>query len=370
MLVRDFVLSATLLKRTRLLPLLLLAAVPSFVICTTSAWAQGEPVTSAQVAAIVQRLSGTHQDDDTVQAALATGETLFKTRRYDEAVAIFHSVLARRPKDARALYGAALALFNLRRPVEAEPLAKAAADLLMIEVSAHKVGLPPVQRSRAADALVLQAVIQAVRGNDSAALKSSELAVRTSPEHFDAQFTYGRALFSVGDTAQAARVFRRAVTLKPSDTQALFFLGTTLEKIGDVEGALKTYRQIIANTPQAAAGHLGIGTLLVRRTGAEGEEGVKELERALAIDGNLYEARVALGRALLARGRLTEAVDHLVRAAELVPGNPEPHYQLSLAYRRLGLTDKAEQETAAVRRIHEARRGGTNNQSKSQAAPK
>ena len=103
--------------------------------------------------------------------------------------------------------------------------------------------------------------------------------------------------------------------------------------------------------------------MLVRRVGPEGEEGVRELERALAIDGNLYEGRVALGRALLARGRLAESVEHLVRAAELVPDNPEPHYQLSLAYRRLGLTDKAEQETTAVRRIHEARRG-TNIQSK------
>jgi hypothetical protein len=61
-------------------------------------------------------------------------------------------------------------------------------------------------------------------------------------------------------------------------------------------------------------------------------------------------------------------VEHLVRAVELVPGNPEPHYQLSLAYRRLGLTEKAEQEAAAVRRIHEARRG-TNIQSKSERAP-
>jgi len=367
--VREFVISATLLKPTRLLPLLLLAAAPSFVICATSALSQSEPVTSAQVATLVRRLNGEHLDDETVQAALATGETLLKTRRYDEAVAIFNPVVARRPKDDRALYGVALALFSLRRPTEAEPLAKAAAYLLMLEVSARKVDLPPVQRSRAADALVLQAVIQAVRGDDSAALKSSELAVKTSPEHFDAQFTYGRALFSVGDTAQAAKVFRRAVTLKPSDTQALFFLGTTLEKIGDVEGALKTYRQIIANSPQAAEGHLGIGTLLVRRRGPDGAEGVRELERALAIDGNLYEARVALGRALLARGRLAESVEHLVRAAELAPGNPEPHYQLSLAYRRLGLTEKAEQETAAVRRIHEARRD-TKIQSKSQTAPK
>ena len=360
--------SATPLKSTRLSPLLLLAVVPIFALCANSNWAQGEAVTSAEVTAIVERLRGANPNDAAVQAALATGEALLKAKRYSEAADVFSSVLAGRPNEPMALYGAALALFNLRRPAEAEALAKAAADHLVREASARKVGVTPVQRIRAADALVLQAVIQAVRGNDSAALKSSELAVKISPDHFDAQFTYGRALFSVGDTAQAARHFRRAATLKPSDTQALFFLGTALEQTGNVEDAIKTYRQIIVNSPHVAEGHLGVGTLLVRRAGSEGEEGVKELERALAIDGNLYEARVALGKAFMKRGRLTESVEHLVRAAELMPGNPEPHYQLSLAYRRLGLTDKAEQETAAVRRIHEARRS-TNNQSKSERAP-
>ena len=48
---------------------------------------------------------------------------------------------------------------------------------------------------------------------------------------------------------------------------------------------------------------------------------------------------------------------YLRRAAELAPGNPEPHYQLALAYRRLGLKDKASEETAIVKRIHESRRG-------------
>ena len=81
--------------------------------------------------AIVERLRGANPDDATVQTALATGETLLKAKRYSEAADIFSSVLARRPNDSVALYGAALALFNLRRAAEAEPLAKAAADHLL-----------------------------------------------------------------------------------------------------------------------------------------------------------------------------------------------------------------------------------------------
>ncbi len=367
MLVGEVVIRATLLKPTGLLPLLLPAAALIFVIVANSAGAQ-DSITSSEVAKIVGLLRSSNVDGPTLQAALATGETLLKLKRYGEAAEVFRSALVKQPNDSKALYGAALALFNLRDTSEAELLARAAANNLLGDISTQKVGVTNAQRIRAADAYVLLAVIQAVRGNDAAALKSSELAVKISPEHFDAQFTYGRALFSVGDAGQAAKAFKKAVALKPSDVQALFFLGTALEKTADVEGALNAYRRLIAKAPHAAEGHLGLGTLLVRRSGADGDEGVRALQRAIVIDGNLYEARVALGRALLTRRRLTESVEHLIRAVELVPGNPEPHYQLSLAYRRLGMTDKARQEADAVKRIHEARRNASI-QSKSQTTP-
>jgi Flp pilus assembly protein TadD len=102
-----------------------------------------------------------------------------------------------------------------------------------------------------------------------------------------------------------------------------------------------------------------LGALLVRRGGAEAEEGIRALARAVELDPDLYEARVTLGRTLVARGRAAEAVEHLKRAAALAPGNPEPHYQLSLAYRRLGRSEEAAASAAAVKRIHESRRAGT-----------
>jgi len=85
------------------------------------------------------------------------------------------------------------------------------------------------------------------------------------------------------------------------------------------------------------------------------------LQRALEINPNLYEARVTLGRYLITRGRSSEALEHLERAAQLAPGNPEPHYQLALAYRHLGRQEDAAKESAIVKRIHESRRGTQEN---------
>jgi Flp pilus assembly protein TadD len=97
--------------------------------------------------------------------------------------------------------------------------------------------------------------------------------------------------------------------------------------------------------------------LLIKRGGPDVASGIQELRIAVSIDPTLYEAQVTLGRALLMQKLAEESVGHLQRAAELAPTNPEPHYQLALAYRRLGLNDKALEETAIVKRIHEQRRG-------------
>jgi len=338
---------------------------------------QDESFSPARVAEAVAQLRRAAPDDSAFAQALALGYALFGAGRFAEAAELFAALVERRPQDASALYGAALATFNSGRAADAEPLARRAVEAARLAAKssnangtnarthgtdAHAPGV------RTADALVLLAVVLAVRGDDAGALKSAREAAALAPESFDAQFTLGRALYGAGDAAAAARAFRSAVALRPADAQARFFLATSLEQSGDDEGALAAYRELAAREPRAAEGHLGLGVLLVKRGGADADEGLKELARAIEINPDLYEARVALGRALVARGRAAEAIEHLQRAARLAPGNPEPHYQLSLAYRRLGRKAEAEAESEAVRRIHESRRSGGASQEKTPAA--
>jgi len=313
---------------------------------------QEESISTSQVAQLVARVRSAAADDAALSEALVLGQVLTHEKRFAEAAELFGAVLEKNRTDPVALYGAALSAFNLGKTSEAESLARAAVAATTSSSSPTK----EKEKTRAADALVLLAVVLAVRGDDPGALKSAQQAVKIAPDHFDAQFTLGRALYSVGDTNAAVKAFRMAVSLNPSDPRALFFLGTTLERAGDLESALKTYRELITKQPTAAQGHLGVGSVLVRRGGAQTEEGIEELKRAVSIEPDLYEARVALGRTLVAKGRPAESIDHLVRASELAPNNPEPQYQLSLAYRRLRRYDKAAEATAAVKRIHEARR--------------
>ena len=301
----------------------------------------------AEVAQLVDRLRSSSGDKELSEHAIAVGKLLLVKGRYQEAAQLFGALADKLPDNAIVIYSLALATFNSGKPAEAEPLAERAFDL------ANGANL---DRQRAADALVLLAVIRAVRGNDAAALKALQQAVALAPNHFDAQLALGRLLFGMGDDSAAIKAFSKAVALQPTNARALFFLATTFERAGDNQNALATYRKLIAIKPEGYEGHLGLGVLLLKRGGADAEEGLQELHAALRINPNLYEARVAIGRALISRGRPLDAIEHLQRAAELAPDNPEPHYQLSLAYRRLGRKEEAAAQAAIVKRIHESRR--------------
>jgi tetratricopeptide (TPR) repeat protein len=318
--------------------------------------AQAVAVSSAQVVETVRRLKLGQLGE--TQSALALGQVLLSEARYPEAYELFAALLEQLPREGVALYGASLAAFNLGRAAEAEPLARHAVEIYLAPVNANlSASVSPEQRRRGADALVLLAVILGARGADNEALKVSERAVALAPENFDAQFTLGRARYTVGDSAAAVLAFRAALALLPGDARTRFFLATALEGADKLDEALSVYRELVVSQPRVANGHLGLGSLLLKRGGAETEKGIAELQTAISLDPNLYEAQVGLGRALLSQKRAEESLAPLRRAAELAPTNPEPHYQLALAYRRLGLTEKAAAETAIVKRIHETRRG-------------
>lgn len=337
--------------RKLLLHAVALAALLLHSSASTVAARQTQGIPAARVAQILERARGRDElDDAAYNESLSVGYALVAEQRYAEAASIFDALAQKRPRDFSALYGDALATFNAGRAGDALALARRAADLSLEDTHNVEASM------RASNALVLLAVIEAVRGDNSSALKDVRRAVELVPENFDAQLALGRALYGAGDAAGALHAFRAAVALRPADARALFFLATTLERAGDTEGALAAYRQLASKQPRAHEGHLGLGVMLIKRGGAEADEGMKELALALEIDPNLYEARVTLGRALLSEGRAQEAIEHLRRAAELAPGNPEPHYQLSLAYRRLGRREEAAAESAIVKRIHESRR--------------
>jgi cytochrome c-type biogenesis protein CcmH/NrfG len=307
---------------------------------------------------MIEELRGGSAEASVLESAQSLGVELLRESRYKEAAQLFASMREVAPADARWHYGEALALFNLGRTSEAEILARSSVEKSLApagtSVASHTSG--PVFGSRA-DAFVLLGVVLAVKGDYAEALAALNRAVEIEPENFDAQLSLGRAYFGAGDPKSAARAFRQAVKLRSNDARARFYLASSLESAGDEQAALAAYRELIAIAPNGAEGHLGLGAMLVKRGGADLAAGITELRNALAINDGLYEGQVELGRALLRSGSARESIKHFERAAELAPQNPEPHFQMAIAHRRLGDKQAAAREDAIVKEIHRARRG-------------
>ena len=277
------------------------------------------------------------------------GFSLLSEGKFEEAEVVFNQVLAISPNDAFSLYGKAVSLFNTKQLSAAEAEVAKANSLFTLQKN----------NSFLADGLVLSAVISAVNGDNAAAIEKLKKAVDLVPTHFDANFSLGRALFGSGDLVNAISAFRVALKQQPQNIKANFFLATSLERNGDTTAALDAYRQLIKIAPNVAEGYLGLGVLLVKTEGATSSEGVQSLQKAVAINPNLYEAQITLGKVFLQKAAYNEALIHLQQAVKLLPENPEPHYQLLQVFRRLGKKAEAEAELLIIKEIHEKHRGSS-----------
>ena len=277
------------------------------------------------------------------------GFALLGENKFEQSELVFTEILAKFPADGLSLYGKAVGLFNLRQYSEAENAA-AKADAIF-EKQKNNAAL--------ADVLVLSAVIAAVTGKNAAAVEKLKKAVALVPSHFDANLSLGRAFFGNGDLTASIASFRAALKQQPQNVKANFFLASALERNGDTADALNIYRELIKNAPKLAEGYLGLGVLLVKTDGVNSSEGLENLQQAVKINPNLYEAQVTLGKILLQRNKTEEALIYLRKAVELLPGNPEPHYQLLQAFRKLGRKADADAEQAIIKKIHENHRGSS-----------
>ncbi len=310
---------------------------------------------SAQLTRMIADLDAGRADDQRLTMVRSVGFKFLAAGRYSEAWTAFSAVLKYAARDQEALYGSGLALFNLKRVTEAEGMARSAVSLARAKSTETSAQSSESWRRRESDSLVLLAVVLAVKSDSAGAIDALRRASDLAPDNFDALFALGRALYGAADLSAAAIAFRKAIVLKPEDSQARFFLATTLEASGNNAEARETYRELIRLQSGNAQGHLGLGVLLVKLD-SKSEEGLSELLEAVKLKDDLYEARIVLGRTLIKSGRHAEALEHLTRAAQLAPDNPEPHYQLAIAYRRLGRSEKAEREADIVKQINSRRR--------------
>jgi TolB-like protein/class 3 adenylate cyclase len=150
------------------------------------------------------------------------------------------------------------------------------------------------------------------------------------PDAIDLSFQ-GSSCWNKGMTpehlAQARRFFERSLTLDPGNIEALvgiaavdeasaaFFIVN--ERDARFAAAEATLTKALSMSPQHARAHMFLGAVQIATKRAA--QGIRECERALALDRNLADAHAIIGSAMVFIGRGAETEAHIQEAFRLSP---------------------------------------------------
>jgi len=148
-----------------------------------------------------------------------------------------------------------------------------------------------------------------------------------------AQFYAGQGFVLTGDLEKAVNGFRRAALIDPKMDSVHYNAGQTLIRLNRLDDAEQEFKAELKLNPLDANAkyHLAF-TLIERKVRTSEAEAI--LRDAIYNQYDHADARYQLGKILIEKGSLDEALEQLQTAANIDPKKDYIQYQLSIAYRK------------------------------------
>ncbi|MFN3266179.1 MAG: tetratricopeptide repeat protein [Deinococcales bacterium] len=323
------------------------------------------------------RLEANFQRD--VNVALA-GQLLQK-KDFAGAAAVYKAAQEFSPNDTDLQIGEAQAWFNAERNAEAlevvnRILAKnrghVAATWLVASIyekqgaSGRERAVRELTRSLSvvsapkdrAVLLLKRGLIESAQGRSDAALETLRQSVANDGTLFESRYAYAVALLagSKPNPKAAFEQYRAADKLRPNDGEVQLGLASTQSQLGNYSAAYQNAQnaaRLLATEPaRVAAARYIAGRSAYLAAIANPASGAEWLRRAtlefralVAQDTGNSEYRYWLGLTLLQRKEYTSAIESLIEAIKISPGNLELRVALSAAY--IGAKRFSDAETVA-----------------------
>jgi tetratricopeptide (TPR) repeat protein len=313
------------------------------------------------------------------------GVVLLKQDRFEEAERELKQVLAANPASLSARQHLARLYLAQKRDTEATVELRRAArlgdlerdlglKLASIELEDGHPALAEVQlrsvaeRFHSVQALLGLARLQLRQKDQAHALETLRRALALAPNAEDVLSLYAETLLAARAPVPAAAVLESLTRLYPSVGQYHYLRGIALLQVGDSPASVESLQEAERLEPNRPLALIALGLaqnsrklyaeakpFLVRAVDldpesvegvaalAEAEEGLGELkeaeehaQRALGRDASQPIANLVVGMVRMREERYAEARDALEKAVAAAPSLSKAHYQLSLAYARLG----------------------------------
>ncbi len=148
--------------------------------------------------------------------------------------------------------------------------------------------------------------------NFSEAARSFSQVIQRNPQYALANYYLGLSLARSGDMAGAVNAFKKTLELDPTNFSAAYNMGAAQLQEGQANAALVSFRLSVEIAPEYAEGHRAIGQMLLFEKDLDGA--LAELRRAVHLAPTDPQNRVALAKALEAKGLSAEAQEQLRQA--------------------------------------------------------
>ena len=236
-------------------------------------------------------------DPKNATALAGLGVLVFIAGQPEEALELFQRLNEAAPEDADGWRLTAMALVNLGRRDEAEPLYRKA------------LALDP----KNANALAGLGVLVFIAGQPEEALELFQQLNEVAPENADGWWLTARALESLGREDEAEEACRKTLEFDIENGRGWALLARILQSLGHEQEASQAFDRAIALG--ADRGNLLNSRGEARRKHGQYELAISDYEEALQVDleaalpyFNIVSALLALGRVQEALKRLTEAL--------------------------------------------------------------
>lgn len=162
------------------------------------------------------------------------------------------------------------------------------------------------------------------------AREEAETAIQLDRKQIEAYNAAGLAAYYVGDLGTAVEMYRKAIELDPTAHQSHTNLGLAFFQMRSWTRARDEFRLALKYLPEAVItgtaaqrAYLLYLTALTYSNAGLHEQAVRELNEALAVDPNYFEALRQLARDYAALRQFRASEQALRRALQQAPGDPE-----------------------------------------------
>jgi tetratricopeptide (TPR) repeat protein len=169
--------------------------------------------------------------------------------------------------------------------------------------------------------------------------RAIEAETPASPKYGQISLQLGQAYFLSGRSAQAIPWLEKAVESGAGTTETFYMLGNAGIQVRNIDGARGAFARLFRVKPDSAAAHLITAQMLIRQDADE--LAVKELRRAIELDGRIPEAHYLLGILATYKSDSATAIAELTEEIAVNPNFAMAYYKLGDAYTRREEWDRA-----------------------------